>query len=136
MCRYAIFWVKDAYSPAEATDNSAKEKNAESGRKSFFLTMGQNHPLIVHPDDTCHCHSSLLELGPCRKAPAAAPKRDSTSLGARLVEGGPIKKRIERYRNTKIWTKPTGAAPLPMFHSFPDICCAKAKVHRPTANVI
>lgn len=29
-------WVKDAYSTAEATDNSAKEKNAESGRKSFF----------------------------------------------------------------------------------------------------
>ena len=43
--------------------------------------------------------------GPCRKAPAAAPKRDSTSLGARL-EGGPIKKHIERYRNAKIWTTP------------------------------
>ena len=73
--------------------------------------------------------------GPCRKAPAAAPKRDSTSLGARL-EGGPIKKHIERYRNAKDLDNPPGAAPLPTFNPFPDICCVKAKVHRPTANVI
>ena len=92
MCYSCDILVQDAYSTAEATDNSAKEKNAESGRQSF-QTMGQNHPQM-----TMSLSLLFFELCPCRKAPAAAPKRDSTSLGARLVEGGPIKKRIETQR--------------------------------------
>lgn len=117
MCRFCdFFWWKDAYSTAEATDNSAKEKNAESGRKSF-QTKGQNHHLIVHPDDNVTVTTLSLFAFWSWVLVGRPQQQHQKETAPAWVQGwgGTIKKHRERHRNAKIWTTPQELLLYPWF---------------------